>query len=383
MTAPTDLQGRRIVLLTFDLLGSAGGIARHGRTVARALLDAGCSLSIVALNDPAEKAVKARHMFPAAQYEGFGGAKGRFLAAALLQLRARPDLVLLEHPHLAPVGWAVARAGHAHLAIFVHGIDVWSKLSPTRRWPLRQADLVLCVSHTTKQRGIVAGNLARRNSLVLYNCLDPTMRLAPGRRNQRDAPSMLTVSRINADDAYKGHRQVIEAMPTLLTRFPDLTYDIVGDGDDRPELEALAIRLGVDAVVRFHGDVTDDELLACYARASVFIMPSRSEGFGYVFLEAMAHGLPAIGGNLDASAEVIVDGQTGLLIDPGSVNGIVDAATRLLVDPGLRTRMGQAAAQHVERHFTFPHFREDLIHRLAALDSPGSGHTPDHAGADC
>lgn len=321
-------------------------------------------------------------MFPSARYEAYGGSRGRFLAAALSQARARPDLMVLEHSHLAPVGWLVARAGRARLVVFAHGIDIWRTLDWKRRVPLRKADLVLCVSRTSEQRGIDAGNLAPHKTAVLHNCLDPAIQLKTGQRDEDRALSMLTVARITADDRYKGHRQVIESMPTLLARFPDLTYDIVGDGDDRPELEALAVRLGVRGAVHFYGIVTDEELVACYERASLYIMPSQSEGFGYVFLEAMAHGLPAIGGNRDASTEVIVDGETGLLVDPTSVDEICEAVTRLLADPGLRTRMGQAAARHVERHFTFPHFREDLIHRLAALGSPGSRYAQDRARAD-
>ncbi len=375
------LQGRRILLLAFDLLGSPGGIARHGRSVAHALLDAGCSLSIVVLNDPAERAPHMRHMFAAAEYLGCGGSKRRFVAAACASALAGVDLVVLEHPHIAPIGWVVARARRTRMVVFVHGIDVWTSLRPVRRWTLRHADLVLCVSRTTQQRAIAAGNVVSSKTSVLFNCLDPSIQLEAQARKTHGPPSMLTVARIDVDDWYKGHRQVIESVPSLLIGFPDLTYDIVGDGNGRPELEDLANRLGVGKAIRFHGMVSDEELAECYARASFFIMPSQSEGFGYVFLEAMAHGLPAIGGNMDASTEVIVDEETGLLVDPTSVDAVRAAAERMLADAALRTRMGQASARRVERYFMFSNFREELIRRLTALDSPGTGRRRDRVAA--
>lgn len=170
-------------------------------------------------------------------------------------------------------------------------------------------------------------------------------------------------------EQYKGHDVVLRAMPELLRRFPDLRYDIVGDGDARPGLQVLAQELGVTEAVRFHGIVSETELQGHYAQASLFIMPSRAEGFGFVFLEAMAQGLPVVAGNMDATPEVVVHGETGLLVDPTSPAQIADAVTALLGDADLRHRMSLAAQRRVKEHFSFPQFRRQLLSILGELDS--------------
>lgn len=176
---------------------------------------------------------------------------------------------------------------------------------------------------------------------------------------------MITVGRISASEEYKGHDYLIRAMPSLLTRFPDLVYRIVGDGDGRPALEALAEREGVAGAVRFHGVVSDERLDHLYAEAALFVMPSRGEGFGFVFLEAMARGLPVVAGNVDATPEVIQDGETGLLVNPTSVDEIVEAVSRILSSEDLRHDMGRSGQERVTREFGFERFRRQL---LAALD---------------
>lgn len=168
-------------------------------------------------------------------------------------------------------------------------------------------------------------------------------------------------------EQYKGHDVVLRAMPELLRRFPDLRYDIVGDGDARPGLQALAHELGVAQAARFHGIVSEAELQGHYAQASLFIMPSRAEGFGFVFLEAMAQGLPVVAGNMDATPEVIADGETGLLVDPTSVDAIVAAVSRILQDNDMRTRMSEAARRHVASRFSYQSFRRQLIDELAQV----------------
>ncbi|MDQ3928909.1 MAG: glycosyltransferase family 4 protein, partial [Chloroflexota bacterium] len=165
----------------------------------------------------------------------------------------------------------------------------------------------------------------------------------------------------------KGHDYVIRAMPALLSRFPGLSYDIIGGGDWQPYLQSLAEEEGVSHAVRFHGVVPEEELRERYTAASVFVMPSRCEGFGFVFLEAMAQGTPVIGGNLDASPEVILDGKTGYLVNPTSVQAIVDTTSRLLADQALRNRMGEAAASYVEQRFSFERFRQQLAEYVAEL----------------
>src|SRR5690606_2090267 len=145
----------------------------------------------------------------------------------------------------------------------------------------------------------------------LHNCLDPQFQPQKIKAGKSASLSLLTVARMSLNEQYKGYDVVIRALPQLLAQFPGLIYNVVGDADGRPMLEALAAEQGVAHAVRFHGVVSEEELVRHYHEASVFVMPSRFEGFGFVFLEAMTYGKPVVCGNEDASVEVVRDKTTG------------------------------------------------------------------------
>ncbi|MBI4318535.1 MAG: glycosyltransferase family 4 protein [Chloroflexi bacterium] len=154
---------------------------------------------------------------------------------------------------------------------------------------------------------------------------------------------ILTVARL---DNYKGHDVVIRALPRVLHDVPDAVYLIVGTGPERPRLESLASEVGVRPNVIFAGHVPTADLCAHYHLADVFVMLSRKapdevEGFGLTFLEANACGKPVIGGSSGGTAEAVVDGETGLLIDPADVSTAAAMLVRLLTDGDLASRLGR------------------------------------------
>jgi phosphatidylinositol alpha-1,6-mannosyltransferase len=136
---------------------------------------------------------------------------------------------------------------------------------------------------------------------------------------------LLTVGRLDPDERRKGHDRVIQALPEVMQTFPDVVYLVVGHGEDRARLEALARNLGVENGVLFSGRVTPDELPHLYRLANLFVMPSTQEGFGIVFLEAAASGVRVIGGNADGSTDALADGVVGFTIDPANVEALTDA----------------------------------------------------------
>jgi phosphatidylinositol alpha-1,6-mannosyltransferase len=124
--------------------------------------------------------------------------------------------------------------------------------------------------------------------------------------------------------------------------------------------------------VRFLGGVSDRELGRLYRSAGVFAMPSRQEGFGLVYAEAMWHGLPCIGSTLDAASEVITDGATGRLVPYGGVEPLADAIIELLSNRGLAERMGRVAAADAHGRFAYPRFRSDLLRALELAAPPST-----------
>src|SRR5690606_21951926 len=151
---------------------------------------------------------------------------------------------------------------------------------------------------------------------------------------------VVIVGRMVGSERYKGHDQLLEAWPLVRAACPDARLICVGEGDDVPRLQEKARECGVADAVVFTGFVDDEQKRAIYSRAALLAMPSRREGFGLVYLEAMAAGLPCVASPHDAAAEVVVDGTTGFLVAPDDRDGLASAIVRLLVDEERRRRMG-------------------------------------------
>jgi glycosyltransferase involved in cell wall biosynthesis len=186
---------------------------------------------------------------------------------------------------------------------------------------------------------------------------------------------VLTVARMAASERYKGHEFMFQALTSIVEKVPNVTYVIVGDGDDRGRLEGLVQSLGIAEHVLFTGKVNDSELAALYRRSEVFALPARTviddhnpkgEGFGIVYLEALAFGKPVIGPNCGAPAEIIRHGEHGLLVDPEDPTAIAEALLCLLSNPAKSKDMGAAGINWVHERYSFDSFRERLRLILAA-----------------
>jgi phosphatidylinositol alpha-1,6-mannosyltransferase len=191
-----------------------------------------------------------------------------------------------------------------------------------------------------------------------------------------DGPLLLTVGRLVPR---KGIDTTLRALPTVLDAVPDLTYLVVGTGPDRARLDALATTLGVRDHVQFEGHVPADDLPHYYGAADLFVMPSREappdvEGFGIVFLEAGACGLPVVGARTGGIPDAVRDGETGLLVPPSSPAALAEALTHVLTAPDVAARLGAAARQRVEQEASWAHVADRLWDVLAS-----GGQGPDDA----
>ena len=149
---------------------------------------------------------------------------------------------------------------------------------------------------------------------------------------------IMTVGRLASEERYKGFDQVIELMPQLIKRFPNLKYLIVGEGSDRGRLEAKVEALGLSDRVIFTGYISESEKVAHYNLADVYVMPSTGEGFGIVLLEAVACGVPVVGSRVDGSREALLDGRLGRLVDPTNKIELESAVTAALEKGSERNR---------------------------------------------
>jgi phosphatidylinositol alpha-1,6-mannosyltransferase len=301
------------------------------------------------------------------------GSQSRFIGLLWrLVLQRRPDLVLVDHAGLARAMRLPLPGLTAPYALFAHGTEMDAFHSGWRRAAVEGAATVLTNSAFTAARVSERfPSVAARVRPVLL-CIDPE-RIALWEAESSGPPvrepSVLIVGRMWSSERGKGHDALLAAMPRVRERVPAAELWIVGSGDDRPRLERVARERGLGDSARFLGGISDRELGERYRRASALAMPSRQEGFGVVYAEALWHGLPCIGSTADAAGEVIDDGHTGLLVPYDAPEPLGAAILRLLTAREETERMGRAAAAEARRRFTFPRFRHDLLRALGLLPS--------------
>jgi len=362
----------------FSELLSVGGVQRAGRHLSAVLAEFAASQGrdcrFLSLNDP-RGPHRSRLGKQDCAFQGCGRSKAALVFAALRLAAARPALILVGHPHLAPVGAAIRQmARSSKLAVVAHGVEVWEPLSGLRKWGLRKADLVLGPSSDTCAKLQAVQGLPDSRVQRLPWGLDPELyAAAQSQETVRPAngfPSgrvVLAVARLSMEERYKGVDTLIRAVARLQPRLPDLHLVTVGDGDQRSELEDLARALEVTHRVHFLGPLSGEVLFDCYRRCDAFALPSAGEGFGLVFLEAMAFGKPVIGGAEGGTPDVIADGDTGFLVPAGDVARLAAVLESLFTQDELRRQMGQRARERVEEQFLFEHFRARLWRVLEGL----------------
>lgn len=350
-----------ILYLVPDLIGPPGGIARYCRLVCQALHQADVHLIVIALSDNSSSRTQVEASLAGVSYIPCAGNRRLFVYQAIKSaLHYHPTFVFIGHINFGPIGLLIRCLTKAAFITFLYGIEVWQPLNTIRHLALKNAERLISISNYTVARAAGANSISLEKVRILHNCITPELQ-KHRTTSSCSSLSILTVARISLSEQYKGHDFTIQALPRILEEYPALIYNIVGDGDGRPELERLAKQLGVAHAIRFHGVVSDEKLTHFYDEAAIFVMPSRAEGFGFVFIEAMACGVPVIGGNQDATPEVIIDGKTGYLVDPTSPDEIATAILRLLANPALRQEMGQAGLNHVLSNFSYKQFRATLM----------------------
>jgi len=251
------------------------------------------------------------------------------------------------------------RAGSARVTLFLHGIEAWKTPDPLTRKMLRSVDCFLVNSEYTWNRFLthnpdLASATPRIVQLGLGSISSTTEPpIAP--------PAALMVSRLRKSEDYKGHREVISAFSHVSKRVPAAELWIAGDGDLRAELEGFARDRGDSERIRFFGSVSEEEKLKLLESARCLVMPSRGEGFGLVYLEAMRVGRPCLVSTLDAGREVVNPPEAGLAINPSDTEELGNALSRLLSDGNEWQDWSNRARRRYEENFTGAHFQARLV----------------------
>ncbi len=247
-------------------------------------------------------------------------------------------LVISSHVNFLPMAHLLKRLRGLRYAGVAHGVEAWGVLRPRLRAALRAADQVWCVSRHTRDRVRAEQGLPPERLGVLPNTFESD-RFQPGEKSRElqaryrlpaDAKVIFTFGRLAASERYKGFETIIAALPRIQREVPEVRYLIGGRGDDQPRLAAAAQQAGVADRVIFTGFLPVEELRAHYNLCDVFAMPSTGEGFGIVFLEALACGKPVLAGNADGSVDPLGDGRFGALVNPHDVEQLAGTLTQIL-----------------------------------------------------
>jgi phosphatidylinositol alpha-1,6-mannosyltransferase len=287
------------------------------------------------------------------------------VAAARAGLRQPPDVVLSMHIVCAPAVALIRATCRVGAAQYLYAKEVPARPRLARA-AMQLAQRTICVSRHTRELALAAGGPAERIML-----LHPGVDLPPPVSGEKESrPTIVTVARLS--DRYKGHDVMVAALARIRSSLPEVQWVVIGDGPLRAELETAAQAAGVADAAQFLGAVDDAERDRWLARSHVFAMPSRvppdrgGEGFGIVYLEAGAHGLPVVAGRAGGAVDAVLDGETGVLADADDPDSVADAILRLLGDQTLARAMGVRGRAHAERH-TWSAVAAELERELHAI----------------
>ncbi len=276
------------------------------------------------------------------------------------------------------VGWFASVILRMRLVCFVHGEDIeLARESRESRWlvnaVLKKSTRLVCNSLNTQRMLIDDWNCDQSKTVVLNPGIDTTLfrpaddsDLTKAFLGWAQRPVILTVSRL---EARKGHDVMIDAMSSLIEHLPDLLYSIVGSGPEQFALEQRVAKLGLEKNVEFRGSCDTATLLACLQACDVFILPNRRvgssiEGFGIVLLEAQACAKPVIAGDSGGTAETMIPGETGLVIDCRDPSNLIKPLTELLTDHTRRERMAAAARSLMLHRFDWEVLANKATHAV-------------------
>lgn len=257
------------------------------------------------------------------------------LTAGIVQ---HPDLIISTHLNFTVAAyWLKQLTGIPYWAV-AHGFEAWDVQRPVLRRAIAHADRILAVSSYTCDRLLQEQSLDPNRVSLLPNTFDAQrFQIAPKPAHllqcyQLDSnqPIILTVNRLAAGEAYHAYDRILAALPLIRQVIPNAHYLIVGEGNDRPRLERLIADSHLQDCVTLTGFVPDHELADYYNLCDVFAMPSKLEGFGIVFLEAMASGKPTLGSCRDGSADALDQGRLGALVDPDNTGEIAEVLIQVL-----------------------------------------------------
>ncbi|MBS1519711.1 MAG: glycosyltransferase family 4 protein [Bacteroidetes bacterium] len=375
---------KNIYLFSLQTFSTTGGIQKMVRTLAHSLYHISkkenWNFRLFSLYDSRYDLMS--QYLPSENYTGFNNSR---LGLGLTSIKeaSRANIVILSHINFSLIGIVIKLFNpKCKVWLIAHGIEVWRPLSLIKRTFLkRSCDKIICVSNFTKQQMITRHQSDPDKCVVLNNAVDPFIKLP----DTFDRPEYLlnryglspsneiifTLTRLASSEQYKGHEQVIKAVASLKHEFPNIKYVLSGQYDSVEEIRirSLIDKYGVNNEVILTGFLNENELTDHFLLADLFVLPSKKEGFGIVFVEALACGLPVICGNADGSTDAIKGGKLGTTINVDDLIELQDTIVRYLNTPltlGKRKNLQKECLHYFDEKYYRKNLQKMLTDEQAA-----------------
>jgi glycosyltransferase involved in cell wall biosynthesis len=331
----------RIIVLLTDAFGGNGGIALFNRNLLTVLCQHPYFTQVVAIPRLAPQPYNVLPDKLTYITKGIDGKIKYLITVLQTAMKCRNfDLIICGHIHLLPIAYFLRLWLRRPLLLIIYGIEAWQ---PSRNriidFCAKKIDNFISISEVTKRRYLNWTHIADKKGFILPNAV-ALEKFTPGPKNKsllnryglRGKIVLMTLGWIRTEEE-KGFDKVIDLLPELSRKIDNLVYMIVGEGDDKPRLMEKVRCLGMADRVIFTGFIPESEKADYYRLADAYVMPSRGEGFGFVFLEAMACGIPVVASKIDGGCEALRGGKLGILVNPGDAGeirqGILDALKNL------------------------------------------------------
>ncbi len=364
---------KKVILFTLQTFSTTGGIQKMTRTLAHSLYKLAqinkWDFELWSAYDKQEDLME--QYLSKAGFKGFGAKRANFVFKAINR-SVKPDVIILSHINLSIIGLLIKFFNpNCKIWLIAHGIEVWRDLSPVKKHLLKKCDKVICVSNFTRNQMITRHNVKKEVCRVLNNAIDPFMKLpsvthTPSSlisryRLENNSPIIFTLTRLASTEQYKGYEHVIEAISSLKERYPGIKYVLSGKYDEKEQyrINKLIAQLGVTNQVILTGFIEEDELADHFLMADLFVLPSKKEGFGIVFIEALACGLPVICGNADGSIDAIRNGELGSAINADDSAELIKCITEHIQTPLTATKRKMLQEQCL-LHFNEPDYMQKI-----------------------
>lgn len=359
----------KILLVTTESIGGRGGIAQYNMDLIYSLISSRAVSSITLIQKIQRESIKEKLSDKIDYITNALKSNFHFVFSVVkYSLFKKYNIIICGHINYLWLLCFLNIFKLKKITLFVYGIEVWQPVNILSRMFLSKIGTIVSISNFTASKMNAWANLdldkikISPNAIHLenYKLKTKSKRLFEKYAIQQDKKILFTLCRLDATERYKGIDVIIDLMPQLL-KVKDVHYLVGGSGSDKDRLQMKVKDIGLDKNVTFIGYVDENEKNEHYSMADLFVMPSKGEGFGFVYLESLANGVPVIASNKDGGQEALLYGKLGTLVDPDKSDEVLNAILSCL-----EADSGKAVPPDIE-YFSYLNFKQ-RIHKYLQVE---------------